>query len=56
MQVIQLVYSTMGKAWDILFNKFVIYTDSVSGVGVTFGAVILVFIVLYYVIYKVVGS
>lgn len=56
MQVIELVFSTMGRAWDILFNDFVIYTEPISGVGVTFGAVILVLIVLFYVIYKVVGS
>lgn len=56
MAIINFVYGIMGKAWDILFNDFVLFTDSFSGVDVTFGAVVICLLVLFYVIYKLVGA
>lgn len=44
----------MGRGWEILFEEFVIYSS--GNVIVTFGSLTLVLIVLFYVIYKVVGS
>lgn len=51
-----MVYGVMGQAWDLLYNDFVIWTDTVSGSEVTFGAVLLVFIIGFYVVYRMVGS
>lgn len=56
MDIINFVYGIMGKAWDILFNDFVLFTDSFSGADVTFGAVVICLLVLFYVIYKLVGA
>ena len=55
MQVIQMVYNIMAQGWDILFNDFVLF-QNLSGSDVTFGAVCLVGVLIFFVLSRLTGA